>query len=272
MFKIGDFSKLSKISIRMLRHYDEIGLLVPTHINKVNGYRYYSANQLSTTNRIHALKDMGFSLSSIKEILTEYNDRESLIRYLNIHYSQVREHLEDTQKKLLQIETTIERIGRIDIMKNYDVTIKDFAPKYMMTLRRTIPTYQDEGMLWHQLYSETNGHNVQVDVPNYSKAVFYDVGYKENYVDVEIQLAVSGNYEDTENVKFITVPSVTAATAIVKGNFKQLTDACEAIGNWISDNNYDVDGPMFNIYHIGPGQDSNSDNWVTEVCFPVIKK
>lgn len=272
MFKIGDFSKLSKISIRMLRHYDEIGLLIPTHINKVNGYRYYSANQLSTTNRIHALKDMGFSLSSIKEILTEYNDRESLIRYLNIHYSQVREHLEDTQKKLLQIETTIERIGRIDIMKNYDVTIKDFAPKYMMTLRGTIPTYQDEGMLWHQLCSETDGHNVQVDVPNYSKAVFYDIGYKENYVDVEIQLAVSGNYEDTENVKFRTVPSVTAATAIVKGNFNQLTDACEAIGNWISDNNYDVDGPMFNIYHIGPGQDSNSDNWVTEVCFPVRKK
>lgn len=77
MFKIGDFSKLSKISIRMLRHYDEIGLLTPSHTNKTNGYRYYSADQLSTTNRIHALKDMGFGLYSIKEILTEYNDKES---------------------------------------------------------------------------------------------------------------------------------------------------------------------------------------------------
>ncbi|HBH3611633.1 TPA: MerR family transcriptional regulator [Clostridioides difficile] len=272
MFKIGDFSKLSKISIRMLRHYDEIGLLTPSHTNKTNGYRYYSADQLSTTNRIHALKDMGFGLYSIKEILTEYNDKESLIKYLNIHHSQVKEQLENTQKKLLKIETTIKRIGGNDIMKNYDVTIKNFAPKYMMTLRRVIPTYQDEGMLWHQAFLETKDQNVQIEPPKYSKAVFYDTGYKEDYVDVEVQVAVSGKYKDTEHVKFKTVPSVTAATAIVNGNFNQVADACEAIGNWISDNNYDVDGPMFNIYHVSPGNDSNPDNWVTEVCFPVKKK
>lgn len=215
MFKIGDFSKLSKISIRMLRHYDEIGLLTPTHINKVNGYRYYSANQLSTTNRIHALKDMGFSLSSIKEILTEYNDRESLISYLNIHYSQVREHLEDTQKTIKNRNYYRENWKDWYYEKLW-CNYKRLCSKIYDDFKKTIPTYQDEGMLWHQLFSETKGHNVQVDVPNYSKAVFYDVGYKENYVDVEIQLAVSGNYKDTENVKFRTVPSVTAATAIVK--------------------------------------------------------
>ncbi|CZR96061.1 HTH-type transcriptional regulator HmrR [Clostridioides difficile] len=271
MFKIGDFSKLSKISIRMLRHYDEIGLLTPSHTNNSNGYRYYSVDQLSTTNRIHALKDMGFSLYSIKEILTEYNDKESLIKYLNIHHSQVKEQLEDIQRKILKIENTIKRIGGNDNMDNYDVTIKNFSQKYMMTLRKVISTYKDEGLLWHQSFLETKEQNIQLEYPNHSKAVFYDTGYQEDYVDVEVQVAVSGKYKDTEHVRFKTVPSVTAATAIVKGNFNQLTDTCEAIGNWISDNNYEMDGPMFNIYHIGPDKDNNPDNWVTEVCFPVKK-
>lgn len=60
--KIGDFSKLSRISIRMLRHYNEIGLLIPESIDDFTGYRYYSEAQLPVANRITALKDMGFSL------------------------------------------------------------------------------------------------------------------------------------------------------------------------------------------------------------------
>jgi len=69
MLKIGDFSKLSRISIRMLRHYDEIGLLMPENVAEYTGYRYYSESLLLQANRIHCLKDMGFSLSLISEIL-----------------------------------------------------------------------------------------------------------------------------------------------------------------------------------------------------------
>ena len=61
MFKIGEFSKLSRISIRMLRHYDEIGLLVPEETDPWTGYRRYAAAQLMTANRITALRGLGFS-------------------------------------------------------------------------------------------------------------------------------------------------------------------------------------------------------------------
>ena len=71
--KIGEFSKLSRVSIRMLRHYDEIGLLIPAAVDALSGYRYYRADQLRTAARITALKDMGFSLSAIGEILKIYN-------------------------------------------------------------------------------------------------------------------------------------------------------------------------------------------------------
>lgn len=66
MLKIGDFSLLSKISIHMLRHYDEIGLLKPIHVDDFTNYRYYDEKQLSVANRIQSLKGMGLSLSTIE--------------------------------------------------------------------------------------------------------------------------------------------------------------------------------------------------------------
>ena len=71
MLKIGEFSKLSRVSVRMLRHYDQKGLLTPSEIDQMTGYRYYSENQLSQVFRITALKDLGFSLAAIREILTK---------------------------------------------------------------------------------------------------------------------------------------------------------------------------------------------------------
>ena len=65
MLKIGEFSKLSRVSVRMLRHYDDIGLLHPAEIDRFTDYRYYSEAQLPTVCRITALKDMGFRLADI---------------------------------------------------------------------------------------------------------------------------------------------------------------------------------------------------------------
>ena len=64
MLKIGDFSRLSRMSVRMLRHYDELGLLTPLYTDPASGYRYYGPAQLSRANRIRAFRDMGFGLQS----------------------------------------------------------------------------------------------------------------------------------------------------------------------------------------------------------------
>jgi DNA-binding transcriptional MerR regulator len=71
MFKIGEFSRLSRVSVRMLRHYDQLGLLTPSQTDPFTGYRYYSAQQLPRLNRIIALRDLGFSLEQIAGMLDE---------------------------------------------------------------------------------------------------------------------------------------------------------------------------------------------------------
>src|SRR5262245_5641387 len=71
MFKIGEFSRFTRVTVKMLRHYDEIGLLVPSFVEAGSGYRYYVAEQLPRLNQIIALKDLGFSLEAIAVLIDD---------------------------------------------------------------------------------------------------------------------------------------------------------------------------------------------------------
>jgi MerR-like DNA binding protein len=71
MIRIGDFSRLSQVSIKTLRYYDEMGLFKPNNIDRFTGYRYFSASQLPRLNRIRALRDPGLSLDQIAQVLDE---------------------------------------------------------------------------------------------------------------------------------------------------------------------------------------------------------
>ena len=84
-----------------------------------------------------------------------------------------------------------------------------------------------------------------------------------------VWMTVKGTYQDTEYVKFKTLPAVKIASCILKGSYEQMNDATATVVSWMKDNGYTVSGPMFNIYHVGPVQTQNSDEYVTEVCFPV---
>jgi len=83
MLRIGDFSKIGRVSIRMLRHYDQIGLLKPACVDSVSGYRSYSVDQLHRLNRIIFLKDIGFSLNEINELIDSnisVNEMKAMLR------------------------------------------------------------------------------------------------------------------------------------------------------------------------------------------------
>lgn len=271
MLKIGDFSKLSRVSIRMLRHYDEIGLLRPVKIDPESGYRYYSENQLPVAGRITALKDMGFGLSSIGEMLDSYTQKDILERRLLLKRSELLEQSRQTAYRLRLLDTALERLRKDEPMQ-YDVTLKTFPERYAATVRMTIPTYEMEGMLWSVLVSETAPLHLIPDDPCYCSVVFHDQEFKESDVDVEAQKTVKGRYPDTEHIKFKTLPSVTVASATCKGSYDQMNAIMEAVANWVTDNGYEFDGPAFNIYHISPHETSDPNEFVTEVCYPVRRK
>ena len=236
MLKIGDFSKLSRVSIRMLRHYDEIGLLEPVWIDPESGYRYYSAEQLPVAGRINALKDMGFGLAAIGEILPCYEDRDALERHLRCKQAELQALSDQTAYRLRLLETAQLRLRKEDENMNYDVTIKTFPSRYSATLRMVIPSYEEEGMLWNLLMEETAPLHILDGDPCYCCAVFHDKEYREAEVDVEVQKDVKGCYKDTEHVRFRSLPEITVAYATCKGSYEQMGGINEAVAAWVSDN------------------------------------
>lgn len=272
MLKIGDFSKLSRISIRMLRHYDEIGLLVPEEIDNFTNYRFYSEKQLPLACRITALKEMGFSLASASEILKCYDSSQELERYLLLKQTEIREQVKDSNRRLLLLETTINRLRKEDNIMKYDVILKEFPERYVASVRKIIDAYDKEGMLWNILMTETAPLHIQFDNPCYSLAIFHDGEYKERDVDVEVQLSVRGDFKNTENVVFKTVAPILMASATYKGSYEQITEVNHSVANWILDNGYEFNGVNFCIYHVSPNETSNPEELVTEVCYPVKKK
>jgi len=272
MLKIGDFSKLSRISIRMLRYYDEIGLLVPEYIDEFTVYRYYNEAQLLLANRINCLRNMGFGLSVITEILKIYNDTRALKEYLILKHAELKEQAEKISSQMQILETSIKRLEKEDNIMEYNVILKEIPQRYVASLRNTIPSYDKEGMLWEQMMKEIASLKVQFANPCNFTAIFYDKEYNEHDPDVEIQVSVQGNFQNTENVVFKTVPSELIAYTTFKGSYDQITAVNQVVANWIRDNGYVFNGAMFNIYHVGPWQTQNPDEFVTEICFPVKKR
>ena len=129
-----------------------------------------------------------------------------------------------------------------------------------------------EGELWAVLMPEISKQKCKVTTPCYSMAVYHDKEFVESNADVEVRFAVDGTYSNTSEVKFKTIPTVNVASCIFKGGYEQIASVNEAIAKWANENGYEFNGAAFWIYHKSPYETKNSDDYVTEVCFPIKKK
>lgn len=268
MLKIGEFSKLSRVSVRMLRHYDDIGLLKPVEIDSFTGYRYYEVDQLLAVGRITSLKDMGFKLADIIKILDIYEDRNALETYFKTRREELEAVYKETAYQMMLLDTARNRLRKEENM-NYNVSIKTIPERYAATVHMTIPHYEDEGMAWQIMMEETEHLNMVDAEPCLAAASFLDDEFKEENVELMAWKTVKGKYPDTEHVKFLTLPEVKVASCTIKGSYDQMNDCYAAIIGWVNENGFKCAGPMFNIYHVSPHETQNPDEFVTEVCYPV---
>src|SRR5689334_20706419 len=140
MFKIGDFSRLSRlVSVRALRYYEEVGLLKPVRVDRYTGYRYYSVSQLPRLNRILALKDLGFSLEQVEAVLTSLS-LDQLRGMLILKRAEVEQQVAQEQDRLARIAARLKQIEEENTMPNYEVVLKTVSPLLVAARRVTIPT------------------------------------------------------------------------------------------------------------------------------------
>ncbi len=151
---------------------------------------------------------------------------------------------------------------------NYDVNVKTIPERYAATVHTVIPRYEDEQMAWDML--KECGRDAAPADPYLAGCTFFDKEYKEENVEVMVWSTVKGGHEDTEHVKFKTLPAVKIASCIVNGSYDKISDAMATEMSWISANGYKAsDEPMFCIYHVSPAMTSNPDEYVTEICIPI---
>ncbi len=153
----------------------------------------------------------------------------------------------------------------------YSVVEKEISSRYIASVRKRIGSYQEEGKLWEILNREIASQSPKFVNPPCNVAIYHNEEYTDSNPDVEIQTSVVGKYQDTQNVKFKELPSTLVASVTFKGAYSQMCDVNRAVVEWVKGNGYRFNGTMFNIYHVGPGTESNPENLVTESCFPIEK-
>lgn len=271
MFKIGEFSVLTSISIHMLRNYDKIELLIPKYIDESTGYRYYESDQLPIANQIVALKMMGFGLKEIAALQLEDIQRENLKEVLKSKIEAKEQEVKAIRRQLAQMENALEDLTS-DNEHALSIVIKCIQDRTVASFRMKIKEFQDEGVLWKTLGDECEKLNIQFSDINYSIAIQHEINFDENYIDVEVQRLIENTYESTDKVKFYSIPSCEVASLVYQGGYSRLKDINIYIAKWITQNGFEICGHVFNIYYISPEYEANEEKFITEVCFPIKKR
>src|SRR5688572_14183486 len=155
MFRIGDFSRIARVSARLLRFYDEIGLLTPAHADPQTGYRYYTVTQLAHLNRILVLKDLGFDLEQVREILRSQVSSAELRHMLLLRRNDVEQSLAVESQRLHAIETRIAQLDAEGAMAFDDVLVRAEPERRFLSLRRIVPSFSAALELIRELRTQT---------------------------------------------------------------------------------------------------------------------
>ncbi|GJQ34038.1 MAG: MerR family transcriptional regulator [Anaerolineaceae bacterium] len=271
MIRIGDFSKLSRVPVKTLRYYDEMGLLNPVSVDPVTGYRLYEYSQLSIINRILALKDLGFSLEEIGRLLDDDLSAEQIRGMLKLRETETRQRVREEAERLQRVEARLRQIEQENTMSRYDVVIKRVDAMKVASVRDVVPTPPDQGRLWRELEGCLAMNHVRASAPCLS--LYHDDEYKERDWDIEVCEPITTDVKESARVKVRELPAEeTMACVIHHGPFTAIGEAYDAVMKWIAGNGYQIAGPAREVYVREAKNGSQTDpNTVTEVQFPVKK-
>lgn len=266
MFRIGDFSKLAQISVRMLRHYDKLALIKPVKIDATTGYRYYEARQLEDVERIRELQSMGFSLKEIKWIFEQSDEKQALFLLYENRYQALKKEAEKLKEQMKRLK---EAKPYFKHNQHYLVKVKTLPERRVLSLREKIPNYNDEGVLWKKLYQKAAREKISFSKERLDCAIFHDASYLENWPDVEVQSVI---LDAEENFNFKKVPEQLVASITFSGSYEKMAVVTETFAKWIESNPYEIAGPMLNIYHVSKATVEDPEKWLIEACFQVKRR
>ena len=266
MLTIGEFSKISRVSTKTLRYYDQIGLIKPGYVSNETGYRYYEATQLRDMLLISRLKQYQFSLPEIAGVLAK-KDNDYLARMIQDKKGQFLSQISSQQRILLQMEQDIEKIERReDIMQsNYVIKTVELQQKNIYSLRQMM-SLKDFGEVFGKLFAGLGKNSYTPAGP--TMGIYHDEeNFNREHSDIEVGIIVAQS--SGENIRQLNPGFCCMAEHV--GPYDDFTACYTALAEWIEREGYTVSGPPIELYVKGCQDNLPPSEYVTEIYFPIKK-
>jgi len=263
MLKIGQFSKLAKVTIKTLRYYDKIGLLKPAMVESSSSYRYYSESQLQTVALISSYKSAGLSNDLILKLLNHSENKLEL--------------LEKQKQLLIEQENNIKQaILRIDELINkkeqpYKAEIKRIDKRLVYRCRGYVSSIEKIHDFIKNCADEfvRSNPDVKFSDPDYCCVIYPDDRYREDNIFVEYAQSVDRVGKDTDILKFSEIEPITAISVLHYGDYKSLPNAYIFTVNWAREHGYQLCGEPRERYINGAWNVDDVSKWLTELQLPI---
>lgn len=258
MFKIGDFSKLGQVSTRMLRHYDQMGLLKPSFTDEWTGYRYYTIDQLSRLHRLIALKDLGFSLEQVAELLNRGDNLPvpELRGMLKLRQTEITRELQEKQVQLASVEARLHQLEQAGRPSPYEIVVKSLEPQTIASLRQIVPHVAEMGYYCQMMYAELYALLEQFRIASLEPelTLYHNEEYQETNLDVEVALPVAPMTQSPDERLIVRdLPGAELAAALIyEGPFSEMEPAILTLLTYIGTHNHVIAGPLRELHHSGP--------------------
>jgi DNA-binding transcriptional MerR regulator len=274
MFSIGEFARLGAVSVRTLRHYDEIGLLRPARVDPETGYRDYSPGQLGQLNRIIALKELGLSLTQVKKLLGGIT-LEELQGMLMLRRAQLETELQAQKNKLLGVEARLRYIAKEGTMPADDITVKTIPAMGVVAIGAPSPDWENP-----HLVGAVNVSRVQFDELGIRERVKatgpYQIFFEqEEGADVTVYVGLPVAEPPTElpsPATYLVLPEIEALVAVRNGPAAGIFPlVLQDIARWADAHGYRTGGPNRNVWLHEIDDIADVDQQVFEIQVPFTR-
>jgi DNA-binding transcriptional MerR regulator len=258
MFKIGDFAKFTSVSVKQLRHYDEIGLLKPRLVDPYTGYRYYAADQLPRLNRILALRDLGFGLEQISRLLDDNLSLEQLRGMLKLRRAEIEQQVRLEQTRLARVEVRLQQIEAAETAQSpYEVVVRSVEPILIAGIRHRLDADSDAIADCFDAVERFAARG-RVRAPAPPLMVYHedDAGYgadageiANHLQDVEVMVPLTAAIPASPPVQVRLLPGYTTVACVIHtGGYDALSEAFASLLRWIEAHGYRRAGPLRELF------------------------
>lgn len=271
MIAIGDFARLGRVSVRMLRHYDAIGLLRPEHVDPRTGYRFYTRDQLRRLNRIVALKELGLRLEQVRAVVGESLTAAELRAMLRLRQAELQAQIREGEQQLARVQARLRLIETEENMTHPQITTKTVPATTVvgLTALAATATQQDIGPLIQPLYPKIMQQLAAAGANPIGASIAYYTPAPEQSEDaLRVHVTFPVAAESVPGLDRIDIPAAQVASVIHRGPMDGVDEAYQLLHAWAQDNGYTATGSAREIYlEVHP----DTADWVTEIQLDITR-